>query len=621
MLTLLKRIQSVLLPFCFNKAFQSDNNNSQVQKFPFLAIFDAVAPYYPIKFTPPPNDPWGITRESLHDALFDVLTYSTHHSDEFQTLCDDDNMTVSATRLMLERLSPPSAHPYDDDQDELTTVQDRIDAMEDLSALLLLPLDQGTSMDQSNWVSKSSQKQSCMLSNLSNEVAQEMSNTLLLCHEDAASSVISATNKEEENDNKKLATLCRNFACRISYEFEIHLQSQEQAPTNPGSTNSNKKKTLWDCFVLHRVRDLSNIISSSPQSIKGRVAIAYVASLSACGGERTLRLCLDTCIPPLLGILKQSDRPNGDEEQISTAAYGLGVFFSSARLSMEQITKDGIEVHPHPLQVFGTPVIQLLCKITNRSDTNVQLKIATVKALESVLVSSPFEIMDKVDAELVRQTVFYLAQCLIDDMNIESSGDQMTSDWKLACARLVGTTIGRATKKSQIESQIEENKKMTLFEEDAEISTFVETTLFPKILTTCTEYCDDEEDIRYGWKVLAYACEVGEKHVSDSIMSQLFEALKRTIQIDEHDEKHVQHITFAISHILQQGGSNPRIAFHSNDLQIDLINTLSRPRSRKDQRDAQMSTLLLPEIINKKRTEAENAVSPTNLFCFISHLL
>lgn len=38
------------------------------------ALFDVTACYFPITFTPPPNDPYGIKPHMLSNALQDVLT-------------------------------------------------------------------------------------------------------------------------------------------------------------------------------------------------------------------------------------------------------------------------------------------------------------------------------------------------------------------------------------------------------------------------------------------------------------------------------------------------------------------------------------------------------------------
>ena len=55
--------------------------------------------------------------------------------------------------------------------------------------------------------------------------------------------------------------------------------------------------------------------------------------------------------------------------------------FSSIRLSMKQMSRDDIVVYPHPLQDFIRSIVQLFCKIANRDDTSLELKIAVIKAL------------------------------------------------------------------------------------------------------------------------------------------------------------------------------------------------------------------------------------------------
>ena len=621
MLNLLVEIQSVLLPFYFNKSLinssETKNNHATAtnnSQFPFVSIFDAVAPYYPIKFTPPPSDPWGITREGLHHSLLEVLTYSTHYNITSTNIFlpevindndDNTNMTTLVAHLFLDRLLIEQ-HSYDDDQnEEMTTVQDRLDALEDLNQLLLSPFDvDSPSLHQRNMTSKREKKLYRCLSLLSHKVIQEMSNILRRCHEHAAISVLSLTNQEEKRKNKELADFCRGFANRLSYEFELQFHADDKICKN------TKSSSLWECFVLQGVRELADIITSSPQSVKGRVSIAYIASLSACGGERTLRLCLDTFIPPLVRILKNCLSLNNDEEQISTAAYGIGVFFASSRLSMEQITKDNIVIHPHPLKPFVSEIIQLLCRIIEKNEVSTQLKTAAVKALESLLVSTPFEIVEREDAESVKNTVLLIAESLVDYLSLHFVNRSWTDDWGKACTRLLGTTIGRSLPTEEKDSRKETSycTQITLFEKDEDISTFVKDILLPKILTASSKNgaCVDED--QYGWRVLACACEVGEKYVAEVVLSHLFDILKEKNQIDIQGEKQVKNITLAISSILRHGGEHPITVFHENGLQLSLIDILSRPRLR-DQQDAEISTLLLPEVRDKKRTEAEKAVS------------
>ena len=147
MLQLMKQVQVVIAPIV--------ENGNDGGLFPYTAIFDAAAVYYPVRFTPPSNDPHGITREGITFALMQVLTCSTLFgkgisSQQQQQEPDATSMTVLASGLFLERMSPPGpSSPYGDDDDDdaaqdVSTVKDRIDALDDLKSLLLVPLENNT---------------------------------------------------------------------------------------------------------------------------------------------------------------------------------------------------------------------------------------------------------------------------------------------------------------------------------------------------------------------------------------------------------------------------------------------------------------------------------------------
>jgi len=606
MLQLIKEIQVIELPIFHN---QNTLHNGIKTYFPFLAIFDAIAPYYPVRFTPPPNDPYGITRESLHLALMEAMTYCNNNFITKEIVPnEEENITILVTRLFLERLSPPSSHPYDDDQNEESTVQDRVDALSDMY-FLLLP----NNLNENVTCHDQQKLQQHIISNLSIGVVKEMSEILLSCHEDAAASAASAasaTNDREKEENKNLSDLCRDFVSRMSYEFEVQSRHQDQKHGEKDDVDS-PTQSFWDCFVLNKVQSLSTIIASNPQSIKGRVAIAYIASISACGGERTLRLCLNNCVTPLLDILKSNyESPNRDQEQMSIAAYGIGVLFSSSRLSMEQIFKDGIVIHPHPLQDFSGPTVDILCKILDRGDCEmvIDLKVAAVKALESVLISSPSTVMINADTTMIRRTILRLTKCVINEFNLKQMSDEASPDWKLACTRLVGTVVGKALSRKEDPKISGLCLKTTFLDSDAEISLFVEEHLFPKVTESCKAYHDiDDNQTRYDWKVLALACETGEQNVSEMVISQLFDSLKASIQTNACDRKMIKTLATVISQLLQKGGPGPSIAFHHIDQHMDITNVLSNQKAQSEE-DAEMSNLLLPEIRNKKRSEAEEAI-------------
>ena len=72
--------------------------------FPLTDVFDAVAPYYPINFTPPPHDNHGITQQGLRQALMGVLTYFGY--DEMAARNSIDTMLHLSLGIVLERLIP-----------------------------------------------------------------------------------------------------------------------------------------------------------------------------------------------------------------------------------------------------------------------------------------------------------------------------------------------------------------------------------------------------------------------------------------------------------------------------------------------------------------------------------
>jgi len=330
MLQLLRHILITLLPF-FHYQSQTNTNtntNSDTQTtnlditdttattttaafgiFPSIEIFDAVAPYYPVRFTPPANDPHGITKEGIHNALMGVLRchttcrQNTNTNDtNNQTNNDDEfvsgSMTVFSMKLFLERLSPPSMDPFaDDDADdaESKTVHDRIDALEDMIGLLSL-----SSNDQHH--------PPIPLSEISHAVMKELSDVLIRCHEDASASA--APSGEDNEAHKKLANRCRYFANTMAFKLET-----QHDTTNATKRSSTGEKSFWDTFVLDAAQRLQITISTSPQSLKGRTSTAYLASLAACAGQQTLCLCLNTCIPPLLDMLRGSSEDMGGTDE------------------------------------------------------------------------------------------------------------------------------------------------------------------------------------------------------------------------------------------------------------------------------------------------------------------
>mmetsp|Transcript_12211 Transcript_12211/g.22894 ORF Transcript_12211/g.22894 Transcript_12211/m.22894 type:complete len:1322 (-) Transcript_12211:95-4060(-) len=612
MLRLLQRILFVISPIV--ESARSLHADDSFCAFPFTTMFDAVAVYYPVRFTPPPNDPHGITREGIHHLLMGVLTYTDSSNENNIRINKDEttsmSMTTLAAGLFLERISPPrTTDLYDDDDDaqDISTVRDRIEALDDLN----------------NLIYKGQEDTTLILKQISLSIVKEMSNALYRCHEDAASSVTKS--EQDMIEYKKLADSCRHFVRKIAYDFEKLFHS--------ASTRDNDNfSVLWNVFVGDRVEDVTGVIVSSPQSLKGRMGTAYLASLAACGGEKTLRLCLDSIVPSLIAILETSMHEgdaNRDEEKVSTIVYSLSALFSSCKLSMEQIHKEGINIHPHPLEIYASTVLQALCHIIERSQQDVmdELEISAVQALESLLLSIPGSILKKSEdnnTNCVKNIIKSTSEKLLSQPSYIEGDD---AKWKIACARFLGSVVGKGLHGGKVES---DHNRRTLLESDAEIVSYVETYLYPFVMESSKKIINDADTKcqRCDWTILTYACEVDQEYAVRRIVSQLYKDLvssvKCAISIDERaniDE--MVNIAKAISHVMKSGGPEVTTVFHGmsqkEDDGADILDALiSNPKQQVEKGD-EMSSLLLPEMRALYRSQADKAIKISHVV--LPHML
>ena len=651
----------------------------QGKHFPSVAVFDAVAPYYPIQFKPKPNDPYGITREDLQHAILSIL-YHDHElsipnashiiktNDFDQVEKNEENLAVLASRLFLEVISPPIADPYYEDYGDGSegeaSAKDRLESLEHLSCLLLEKIEPFGEVSfnaegSSSYINKKIRK----LSRLSNTMIKEISTTLIQCNEYASSIAITGSDVEEKLEGKALADGCRHLASSLAYWLELYhrLLIKEK----------KESKSLWETFVVEAIQEFIPTLESSPHSMKGRSIVAYLTALSACGGEFTLKFCLGKCIPCFLSSLVNvnsnislHDVDGKTEEKVAASVYGIGALFSSSRVSMERITRNGaIVVSPHPLEEFGNKTIETLTSIlfvternsdgeTINGDLNDQsiiknidfrwgshLRIAVIKAIEFVLQSSPFSIFDDKVVNLVREIVWKIAkQSLngIDGVSVKGEGIQKNSEWKQACAKIVGLVIGRGlsdltaipstdvnelTEKNMIQSCNQSQAIGGLLDFDPRIINFVKSSLFPYINGLCIDSEIINTTNRHDWMALAHSCKVGEKQASKIIVSKLLETLVLRIKnIDNYKERegecpvltnsYAVTCTLALSHVLRYGGPNPCIEFHSisaaKKTPMDVIHALANVYS---QYYLGMFYFLPPETIDKNKQYEKSAVS------------
>jgi Dos2-interacting transcription regulator of RNA-Pol-II len=364
--------------------------------FPRSEIFDAVAPYYPIQFNPPPNDSHGITRKSLRQAVVRVLSCSYYDEGRHY----DDNMASLACGLMLEAMVPlPEDGPL--------TYQEQFETLEDLQTFLLSTrgADHETNCDQ-----------------LDQTEIKRVAEALLSVHE---TSSLAVSRGEENPLVKAIAELCRTVVAQVAVSLERNTKCTAQ----------------WEAFAQEPILVLS---MKQDSTASGRIATAYLAALAASGGTKTIRLSLQAGLRQLFYTLQESS----DQSNISSSLYGIGAFFSSCRVAIERASKDGIVVHPHPLEPYGNEALDRILEILSpdgsaRNPNLLSVEVGAIRALESVLLASPPCLFSGDRTDRIIALVQRLSSRLLVS-SIKDSDESMDNEPMEAIAVTIGTLLGKA---------------------------------------------------------------------------------------------------------------------------------------------------------------------------------
>ena len=569
LLRMLNALQRNLLRF-----FQEAYTISSVQ-FPIVNIFDAVAPYYPIQFTPPPNDVHGITRQGLHESLMAVLCFTGYDS----FAAGQDTMLNLTAGIFLERLIPLD----NDDGTSPSSVDDKLDAIGDLMTLLF--------------------RDASLCDLMSEHTVKELSTALLTTHAEAAS--VATIGGENGQKNKALADACRNLVSKVASALEVSSQS-----------------VLWDIFVHDTVRVWSPLLSSSPQSLKGRSSIAYLACLCASGGPRTLNLCLQSCLPLLIDILNNE---KDDEEKVAAAAYGIGAFFSSIQVAFSLGMKDGVTLHPHPLETFGADAFRALNDlmgintVTERdsSPKNVKevqpsLRIAAVSAIDSVLTVMPASLLEDGDFDKVC-SLFDTLVSLVEDTDNVTIDESASTDSKIALRTASARTIGYILGKSFEDERSDVPARFPcLLDESEKVRRHLREVILPSLLLSSKGLLpssNEENPLRFDWMALACCCETNQ-NAANKVLSALVNSLNDALKQKNIANQQLEvHLAMCLCFVIQHGGAQAITAFRSlsapNASPMDLIASVCSMSAAFEEkakfsafpektRVSRVSTLMLP---------------------------
>jgi hypothetical protein len=632
LLSLFNKIQRIMMPLfvldgdvsAVEDTNDTDTTEASKVTFPFMEMFDAVAPYYPVHFTPPRNDPHGITQGTLHDLLLAVLSESgVHHDHKFMSAEANDRnddgtretMTLLAARMFLERLEPPRTSDFDPPSNGSDSdVEDKLDAIRDLSYLFL---PRPAPSKNERWPLATERHSDLPGQRISPNVTRvpldflsELSLTMARVHEDAVSS-----------DEKALASSARKFSSCLVKSLE------------PASTSGIDTFSLWEAYTVDVLRHLTPILGSAPQGMHGRATTAYFASLAAEGGGlMTLNKVLDGCYPRFLDVLSildenysampldigessQTSKLNSrDEEKLAAAMRGIAALISSSRVTLQKWQRDnfGVQVHPHPLSSFAPSTLHKIALILNESidvDKAGSLEVAAAVALESVLTSCDLTFLDEENMALLEESISLMARVVLIGEGTMDKDSTNSHEWSLACARVLGSVISVGIcKKTDSADVVPSNCER--------INTLA-ANLLPKILASATfphRGLSKMQTIRYDWVVLAGACANGILYVSERIVSDLLLKIITALKLNRENQK---ISAMALSHIIRHGGPNVGTAFHElsspGPTAFEVVHELCRQEDTVPRRQLQvgMSMLQLPA----SRARDEEAANDTVSIC------
>lgn len=522
--------------------------------FPIEEVFDSVAPYYPIQFTPPPNNVHGITREGLHNELISVLTCTK--MDEPARKFHKPTMLSCSFSLFLEQLVPPP-------DEEIPGMLEKLEALECLSALLF-PV-QGKGRGECD--------------NLTPDMVGRLSVALRATHDEASIAAGQGGNKREEE--KVMADTCRAFVSKIAFELE--------KSSSPG---------LWEAFVADPLDKEIRKIQTSPSYTK--TFIAYAACLAASGGPRTLRVCLDKTLQPLLDFVGV----NWEEESEDTfsAVRGIAAFFSSTQVALAKSQKDGVELSPHPLEPYAATSCDLLLKLLEKKDPSLSwsMQNASILALEFLLVCATEQQLQS--GIIVPRIIGYLIH-LRDILNFQGQQIEITDEYMTflhTSSRVLGKILGIAMDKpDRGEGENETLSRSVLFSK--EVDECVQNKIYPSLFDSDADGDNEAQEDRFKLNVLATACSANARLAKTTIIAclqQLHTALKRG-----PTSRAALGLLSKLSYIVRNSnGNNVIIAVHESPVLDDILETLSKYliHDSPAQMRVSISQIALPQTTQEK---------------------
>ena len=600
-------LQQLLLIFAkmqrqFVPYFTRPNNGSATTRFPILDLFDAVAPYYPVQFTPPPNDTHGITREGLQRAVMAILTFvqydeipndrnihnnsdnqnrnggnaaSSSRTGEYDYATDQDSMLNLSAGIFLERLTVSNSDGTNNNTDgsggSASEVADKLDGVRDFGSLLF-PTAVRTSNKNSTDTSVAVAS-NCHL--MSVETVREAALCLSMAYHEAISAI---TLNMNAGVNKELADAIRRLVARIAGTLE-GLQGSETALTSQ----------LWKVFVIDPLSGGVAGLSSSPQTIKSKSFATYAASM-ACGGPKTLNATIGHCFPHLVQVIESDVQ---DEEKSCAAVYAVLAFLSSYKTYCERQPGGTFPLQPNPLAGHQAKLFAFVKNTLIDSDSHEpsNTKVASIRLAESLFGTLPASVVGESEVSLFSPTADILLDLVLKaPLAGTSEQDQaMFSAASHALGGFLATAITDKTKKTETDETPDQGgadmnldgnsvgsgcmpMHSILLDSDT-AKTKLETELLPKILlsilqlrTTSTTEATPVGLHRWDLAVCMVACR-DSVPVARLCFDRLLRELLDSLYQNKYESKaSAVHVATTTSFLIRSSGSVGRRAIQSLDI-------------------------------------------------------
>lgn len=329
-------------------------------------------------------------------------------------------------------------------------------------------------------------------------------------------------------------------------------------------------------------------------------------------------------LEPLLKTISSGDE---DDEAVAIYAYGIGAFFSSCQVAIIKNQKDGVVIHPHPLEAYSATAFEklhaLMCKNEKKrspGSCSYSVQAAIIRAIEMVLAASPKEHFQQDHTARILSFIESITSSMVLDNSaeIEETKDEMV--WLNACTQTLSVFLGKAI---NAEDKDVKQCSRTVFEVEP-LNTLLREEIFNMLASSALASTQSNTMPRPDRRVLALLCRSNPR-TACRIVAVFLTSLCNSLRQDISSPS-TRACAEALSFVLTYGGHNVTRACEANSMasvtSFDVLEALSDFEGDKERNGTiesiGMSNLKLPPTAEETK-KVNNAIE--NAYTIIPFLL